>query len=168
MAGSAAPVRGATDSGHFLAQAIAAAVPAGLAAALWAALAAGFAGLPWWSPLALYSTHMGGLSRTPVVAAGLAGAVVAGCVWLMLLALAVGALWGLLAGAAAPRPLQRRRHALLGLLFGLLLFGLASAAGASVLPPALVRDLPEWSRALTLGIMGAVVGGLAVEGPAYD
>jgi len=159
---------GIVDSGHFLSQAIVCGVPAGLGAAVWAALCAGFLGMPWWSPLALYSTHMAGLSRTAVVAPGLVAAVVAGCVWLALLGMAVGAVWGLVAGVAAPRPARRRQTALLGFFFGVVLFGLAAGARVALLPPSFQADLPAWTRAVALGVMAAVIGAWAAEGHVRD
>lgn len=159
---------GIADSGHFLSQAIVSGVPAGLAAGLWGAICAAFLGMPWWSPLALYSTHMAGLSRVAVVAPNLGGAVVAGCVWLALLGMAVGALWGLIAGVAAPRPSLRGQTALFGFLFGVVLFGLAVSARVALLPPSFQRDLPAWTRAVALGVMAAVIGAWAAEGRVRD
>ncbi len=155
---------GRPDAGHFLAQAIVCGVPAGVCAGIWAALGAAFLGLPWWSPLALYTTHMAGLSRRAVVAHSLVAAVIAGLVWLALLGMALGALWGLIAGVAAPRPASRRLMAGIGFIYGMLVFALVASTRTSLLPPPFARDLPEWVRAEALGVMGAVIGGWASEG----
>jgi len=156
---------GVTDSGQFLSRAIVTGVPAGLAAAVWGALYAGLAGLPWWSPLALYSTHMWGLTREAILAAGLSAAVLAGLVWMAMLGMAVGAVFGLLAGVAAPTHAGRRLMCGVGFVFGLILFGAAAHAQVSLLPPSFADRLPAWVGALALGIVGAVVGGWATAVP---
>lgn len=156
---------GVSDSGQFLSRAIITGVPAAMAAALWGALYAGLAGLPWWSPLALYSTHMWGLSPELVVASGLFAAVVAGLVWLAMLGIAVGAIWGLLAGTVAPQPAGRRLMCAIGFVFGLALFGLATSARISLLPPIFHADLAPWAAALALGVMGAIIGGWSAPIP---
>lgn len=149
-----------SDAGPFLSRSIVAGVPAGLAAALWAVLVGSATGLAWWVPVALFRTRMAGLSRTPVVAHSLAGAVAAGAVWLMLLGMAFGGLWGLLAGTVG-RAWPRGASAILGFVYGAILFILAATAHTVLLPPTLTAELPGWARLCACGVLGAVIGAYA-------
>lgn len=152
---------GVDDTGQFLSRAIASGIPAGLAAGVWGALFSGLRGLPWWSALAMYTSHLGGVSPKPIVAHGLIGAVTSGLVWLVLLGMALGAVYGLLAGVATPWPFDRRRMAAVGLLLGVVVYGLAAAWRVSLLPGPFDLRLPGFADALAMGLMGAVIGACA-------
>lgn len=152
---------GVSDSGDFLSRAVAGGALGGLAAAAWSVLYSGLGGLPWWAPLALYRTHLLGASPTAVVSHTLVDAVVTGIVRLCMVGLVNGALFGLLAGAVAPRQLGRRPLTLIGAIFGIALYVLAHAGGVAVFSPAIRIHLPVWSRALAAACGAAVSGWMA-------
>lgn len=151
---------GTYDSGRFLSRAVTGGVLGGLVAGAWAAMLAGLSGLPWWSPLALYSTTLFGL-RHPVVAAGLTGAVTAGLVWLALLGMAIGGVYGLLIGSAGPQRLRGGSAGVLGILVALLLFGVALSGRVSLLSPPFIADIPLWGRAVAFAWIGLTLGAFA-------
>lgn len=150
---------GVTDSGQWFSRAFAGGVLGGLVAGLWSALYAAMSGVPWWSPLAMYRTSMFGLSPHPIVSAGLTGAVVAGCAWLMIGGLMAGALFGLLGGSLLPRT-HARGVAGFGLVFGLILYAL-TVWGVPLLPAATTAHLAGWGRLLALVLMGGTIGRVA-------
>jgi hypothetical protein len=149
------------DGGLLLSRAIRGGVGGGLAAGLVGTLVAASRGLPWWSALALYTTTFGGLSPAPVVAQGLAQAVLAGLVWLAGLGMALGALFGLVAGTVGPHRLRPASAGLLGAALALSLFGAASSAGIPLLSPAFRVAVPPLGRAAALTAMGATLGAWA-------
>ena len=153
---------GTYDSGRFLARAVAGGVLGGLVAAVWAALLGGLSGLPWWSPLALYSTTLFGLPH-PIVAGGLTGAVTAGFVWLALVGMALGALYGLLTGSVGPHRMRGPAASILGALLGLLVFLVAFSGGLSLLSPVFVAHIPMWGRAVAFALMGLTLGAFAAR-----
>lgn len=151
------------DSGWFLSRAITGGVLGGIVAAIWGALWSGLTGLPWWSALALYSTTFGGISHTPVVAAGLGAAVVAGIVWLVLVGMALGAVFGLVAGTAGPGQFGNTGPVIVGTLLALVVFGLALSGGVQLLSPAYTVHVPLWGRAVAFGLMGFTAGSAAAR-----
>ncbi len=153
---------GTYDSGRFLSRAVAGGVLGALVAGAWAALLGGLSGLPWWSPLALYSTTLFGLPQ-PIIAAGLTGAVTAGLVWLALVGMALGGIYGLLVGTAGPHILRGVAPAVLGALLGLLIFLVAFSAGRSLLSPVFVAHIPLWGRAVAFAWMGLTIGAFAAS-----
>lgn len=151
---------GVTDSGQWFSRAFGAGLVGGLATAFWTALYTAMAGFPWWSGLALYRTRLFGLSPNPVVSSHLLGAVVAGCVWLLISGLMAGALFGLLGGALLPSGLRTSQVALFGMIFGLILYGL-TAWGVPLLPATATAHLAPWGRVVALILMGGTIGRLA-------
>lgn len=151
---------GVTDSGQWFSRAFVGGLLGGLVAGLWTALYTGIAGLPWWSGLALYRTHLFGLSRKPLITGSLTDAVVAGCVWFMIAGLIAGALFGLLGGTLLPSHLRSRQVGLGGLVFGVVLYGLF-AWGVPFLPGAATAHMAMWGRLVALLLMGWTIGGVA-------
>lgn len=152
---------GVRDSGAFLARCITGGLVGGLVAAAWTAIYAGLRGLPLWSPLALYDAHFMGLSPKGLPTASLANAVVAGIVWQMLLGIALGAFFGLLAGAFLSPQVLGRTGALVGALYGFFLWAVLTAGGLTVESRAFRRDMASWSAAVAFLLIGLVVGAFA-------
>jgi hypothetical protein len=146
---------GVRDAGAFLVRSITGGLGGGLLAAAWAAVYAGLVGLPLWSPLAWYHPHYLGLSPRGVATGSLAAAVAAGVVWQVLVGMAVGALYALVAGTFVPPRALRRYGVAAGAGFGLAVWALARAAGLSLASPGVARDLSGWAVALAFALTGA-------------
>jgi len=159
---------GVDDSGALAARCVTGGLLGGLVASAWAALYAQLAGLPYWSPLAMYHTRFLGFAHLPVSVRHLAAAVATGITWQILLGMALGALFALVAGTVLPAPLMARRGGWIGALYGLVLWALVTESHLPLASPPVRRDLPAWAIATAFALIGAAIGIGAAHGLADE